>query len=129
MQAELGYIAPREVREPPKMFSSPRAPRTLLTRPIGSQVSHTFHRLLLGWGGIQAAGGAQTRSVDKGTIKTFSKGPLYRRMNLGSQARAKGTIRGAQSHLLLLVGAHVTTHLDTSAHTYTKIPALLKSMV
>lgn len=72
-----------------------------LVRPIGAQVGHTLQRLLLGWGGTQAASRAHTRSVDKGTIKIFSSGPLYSRINLGSQAPAKGAKRVAQSFLLL----------------------------
>jgi hypothetical protein len=47
------------------------------------------------WGGcVLAADGAQTGVIDKSSVKTLTRAPLYRRMHLGAQALTKGAHKG-----------------------------------
>lgn len=55
------------------------------------------------------------RRCRKSSVKTLSRGPLYRRMHLGFQALTKGANKGWAS--LLLLGEHVSPPALTHLHT------------
>lgn len=87
----------REVHEPPKIFNSAR------TRQAHWRSGGPYPPKVPAWVGWYSGSqwGTHKKCRQRHQIKIFSRGQLYRRMNLGSQAAAKGTKRVAQSFLLL----------------------------